>query len=65
MAKKKTAMFYRDPVTQNKPEGKAELIKLQSTEDWNEEYTMETWLVRFVGFGAGEPQVVRHLLIKK
>ena len=68
MAKKrqrKTATFYRDPVTQKYPEGNAELITLQKTEDWNDEYNMETWLVRFTGFGAGEPKVVRHRLIKK
>ena len=49
MKKGDVVMVYSDPVTEQKPEGKAELLKFISDDgQLDEEWSLQTWKVKFL-----------------
>jgi len=58
MQKGDIVMIYEDPITEQKPEGKAKLLKLilGST------YELETWQVKFLNDGV---VTARHIKVKR
>ena len=57
LTKGQTVMIYQDPVTEQRPEGKAVLVKALDSQYWKN--NMEYWRVQFLSDGFIVPRFIR------